>query len=269
MKETKNTEIKVGFFVLLGALAIVFSIFVLSGDQAMFEEQYHVKVKFQEATGLTAGSVVAVMGFPVGNVEHIDFEEKSLELDVTMKIYERYRDKITEGSIADVRTKGALGDKYIYITPKSGSTPVADYGYIEASKEQDLLSVISSKGHQIDKVFSIITKLDLLLDDLNGQGQAKELMNGLKDTALQLKSVSANLNSISKDLKSDDAGKSIAQSLQHLNNVLEKIDNGEGSLGALINDPSLHNSLKRILGAKNYNNTLKGVIRSSIKESEE
>lgn len=268
MKE-KNVEVKVGLFVLLGTLALVIAIFAISGDQALFAEQYRLKVKFTESTGLTSGSVVAVMGFPVGNVEAIDFEEESMEIMVTMKIFEKYQMKITEGSIAEVRTKGALGDKYIYITPGRSPKPIAEWGFVEASKEQDLLSVISSKGHQINKVFSILNKIDRLMDDVNGEGQAGKLMNGLSATAEELSKASKEVSRIAKQLQKEQSAKDIASSLKSLSNVLEKLDNGEGSLGALINDPSVHDNLKRILGSKSYNSTLKNVIRTSIKDSEQ
>lgn len=268
MKE-KNVEIKVGLFVLLGTITLVLAIFAISGDQALFAEQYHLKVKFTESTGLNSGSVVAVKGFPVGNVEAIDFVEESMEIEVTMKIFEKYKMKITEGSIAEVRTKGALGDKYIYITPGKSPKPIAKLGYVEASKEQDLLSVISSKGHQINKVFSILNKIDKLMDDVNGDHQAKSLMDGLSVTAQQLSIASKQISKIAEQLKKENSGKEMAQSLKSLSSVLAKIDKGEGSLGALINDPSVHDNLKRLLGSKSYNSTLKNVIRTSIKDSEE
>lgn len=264
----KNIEVKVGIFVSLGIITLVLSIFAISGDQALFADHHRVRVKFKEATGLNVGSVVAIMGFPIGNVEKIDFEDDSMDIDVTMRVLAKYKSKITQGSIADVRTKGALGDKYIYITPGQSSEFVSDGSYIEASKEQDMLSVITQKGHQIDKIFSILTKIDRLLDDLNGERQAKQLMDGLAQTAGELSKASKEISSISHELKQHNTGKKLAETLENLNSIVAKIDSGEGSLGALINDPSVHEGLKRILGAENYNSTLKSMIRTSIKESE-
>ena len=46
--------------------------------------------------------------------------------------------------------------------------------------------------------------------------------------------------------------------------VMEKIDSGKGTLGALINDPSLHQNLKSVLGGSQRNRYMKEMARESI-----
>ena len=128
--------------------------------------------------------------------------------------------------------------------------------------------MISSQASEIDRVFSILKKLDQILTDVNGEGQVKEMMTGFKDTAGELKLIAKDLRSVTKSFNDNQTGTEISVAAKRLNNVLDKIDKGEGTLGALINDSSLHDSLKRLLGAKSYNNTLKAVIRTSIQENE-
>lgn len=267
MKEQKiNT--KVGVFVFLGVMLLVISIFAISGDQVLFADQYRLKTKFKHVTGLGPGSVVQVLGFPVGNVESIEFDKDSTDLVVTLRLYSEFQNKITKGSIADVRTKGALGDKYIYIEPGDSDLVLKEGEFVAANSEEDFLSMISSQASEIDRVFSILKKLDQILTDVNGEGQVKEMMTGFKDTAGELKLIAKDLRSVTKSFNDNQTGTEISIAAKRLNNVLDKIDKGEGTLGALINDSSLHDSLKRLLGAKSYNNTLKAVIRTSIQENE-
>ena len=51
-----------------------------------------------------------------------------------------------------------------------------------------------------------------------------------------------------------------------MDNILEKIDNGQGTLGALINDRSLHDRLKSILGAGQKQQQVKSIMKSSVEE---
>lgn len=264
----RNINLKVGLFVFTGLLLVILSIFAISGDQALFAEQYYLKTKFEQVTGLGPGSTVQVLGFPVGNVDRIEFEPDSKDLVVVMKIFAKYQDKINADAVADVRTKGALGDKYVYITPGRSERRLQDGEFVTASSEEDFLSRITSRGDEIDRVFSILEKIDQILTDMNGQRQVKQIMQSFQDSSRELRGITADLRSVSQSLKNSGAGEDLGQSLKKLSQVLDKIDRGEGSLGALINDPSVHDSLKRILGASDYNQTLKTVIRSSIKDSE-
>jgi phospholipid/cholesterol/gamma-HCH transport system substrate-binding protein len=50
---------------------------------------------------------------------------------------------------------------------------------------------------------------------------------------------------------------------------MKKIDRGQGTLGALVNDSSLHNRLSRLLGASPRNQFLKPIIRDSIQTHEQ
>lgn len=68
-------------------------------------------------------------------------------------------------------------------------------------------------------------------------------------------------------------GKSTAlqfkNSVDKMNNILTKIDKGEGTLGALINDSTLHEQLKSLVGGSQRKNHVKSVIRSSIEKAED
>jgi phospholipid/cholesterol/gamma-HCH transport system substrate-binding protein len=72
-----------------------------------------------------------------------------------------------------------------------------------------------------------------------------------------------------KDIRKDgDTAKDLSQSVRSLASVLNKIDNGNGSLGALINDPTLHNRLTKFLGGEPRQQYLKSLIRKSIQHTD-
>ena len=54
-----------------------------------------------------------------------------------------------------------------------------------------------------------------------------------------------------------------------MTSVMKKIDAGQGTLGALINDPSLHQRLSSFFGEAPRNRFLKPLIRDSIQTNEQ
>jgi phospholipid/cholesterol/gamma-HCH transport system substrate-binding protein len=54
-----------------------------------------------------------------------------------------------------------------------------------------------------------------------------------------------------------------------MSSIFEKIDNGQGTLGGLVNDPTIHDDLKTILGGAKRSTILKYIIRQTIKNSDE
>ena len=72
-----------------------------------------------------------------------------------------------------------------------------------------------------------------------------------------------------QEVRGQDAqSNQIKTALIKLNSILEKVDRGDGTLGALINDPVLHQQLKSLLGANQKSQGFKNLIRSSIEQTE-
>lgn len=128
MKRT-SLELAVGVFVFIGILAIGY-LTVKLGRMEMFQGDYYlVTARFQNVTGLKAGSSVEIAGVPVGRVAAIRVNPENFAAMVEMKI-----DKgvvLTDDTIASVKTQGLIGDKFIKLSPggagadlKSGDTMV-------------------------------------------------------------------------------------------------------------------------------------------------
>jgi phospholipid/cholesterol/gamma-HCH transport system substrate-binding protein len=61
----------------------------------------------------------------------------------------------------------------------------------------------------------------------------------------------------------------LAASAADLKAVMGKVRSGEGSLGALISDPTVYEELKEILGNIKRNRLLRGLVRLSINNDED
>ena len=53
-----------------------------------------------------------------------------------------------------------------------------------------------------------------------------------------------------------------------LNSILAKVDRGEGTMGLLLNDPTLYEDLKRLIGGAQRSTVVRTLIRMSEGEKE-
>ncbi len=258
-----STEIKVGLMVGFAIFIFIVAVLSLGGGSSIFRSQYTLKVKFDTIEGIGTGSVVQLMGIPVGNVSDVQIIPENGKIIVSMRVDKKFQHLITEGSSAGLKTQGALGDKFVLIeSGKLGLPPLNDKDFLISRADNDLISTLTGSGDKVSKIFQILDELNTLVKNLNANGRSALFMQNLTDSSLELKKLLGNTNVLVRDLNGQ---KKIEKAVTHLASVLEKIDNGEGTLGALINDPSIHDGLKSIIGGSERNEYMKGLIRNTIK----
>lgn len=253
MESTLSHQIKVGIFATIGVAMFLLSVILLGGDKFFLKKTYDLKVKLPQVQGLGRGSVVSLTGVPIGNVTDILFIAGSTNVEVHMNIEQSVQNRITEGSTASVKTQGALGDKYIYIEPGPlDGKPLPHGGEIAMDTTPDLLDVISSKGAELGEVVEVIKEVRTLFHNMNAEGRSAKIMANMVQTT-------QNMNQFLGEAK---------EVMGPLSSVMKKIDRGQGTLGALINDPSFYNRLMGLVGESPRNKFLKPLIRDSIQTSE-
>lgn len=263
-------ELKVGLFVVIGIIVLMISILLLGGDQMFLTSTFELKARFPQVQGLSKGSVVSLAGFPIGNIKKIEFENGSKSLLVTLDVDRDFQNRITEGATAAVKTQGALGDKYVFIEPGPLDAPPLKEGqYIDINDEGDFIDVITEKTKDLSNIVDVVNETHILLKALNQNGRSALFMGQMVDTTKEMKAFLKEARLLVSDIRgSNEKDAKLKASLTHLTSILEKVDKGEGSLGALVNDPSLHERLVSILGERPRNKFLKPLIRDSIRSSE-
>ncbi len=262
-----KNQIRVGAFVLIGAIIILVSLFMVGGDRLM--KQYVVlHAHFDHVQGLNEGSVVSLQGIRIGNIQKFGFIHEKNQVDVFMKVDADFLPRITLGSKIEVRTAGALGDKFIFIIP---GPPMDNHLYagdvIEVSPPTDIMGVLAEKGNETNKIFDIINEVHKLTLALNNENRVEKVMKNFTDASASLKEASLQTKEMISEIRNQDS-KKITSTIDKLDRIIGKIDRGEGTLGALINDPSLHDSLKNMVGGQDRKKAIKSLIRSSIEKSE-
>ena len=110
---SKRTEISVGLFMILGMACLVYLSVNLGAVEIFGSDRYQVSAVFSSIEGLEPGASVEIAGVPVGKVSAITLEENNAV--VVMEI--KKNTQISEDTIASIRTKGVIGDKFVKLSP--------------------------------------------------------------------------------------------------------------------------------------------------------
>jgi len=108
-----NTEVVVGFFLLLGLLALGYLAVKLGKMEVVGSSGYTVQATFSNVAGLRVGTSVEIAGVDVGWVEGIRL--KNYQAMVAFRIKDGVQ--LPEDSIASIRTKGLIGEQFVRISP--------------------------------------------------------------------------------------------------------------------------------------------------------
>jgi len=146
--ESRNTQLAVGFFVIIGVLALLFLGLQAANTSVVTNgETYKLYAKFDNIGGLKERSPVKVGGVVVGRVSKISLSGDYYEPLVEMTISQEYSE-FSDTTSVSILTSGLLGEQYISLNP----------GFIDDTVE------MLKDGDQIYD-----TKSALVLEDLIGQ----------------------------------------------------------------------------------------------------
>ncbi len=137
-----NLELVVGLFMIGGFLCFVYLSLQL-GEFTLFSgnRTYDLTADFDNISGLKEGANLDVAGVNVGRVAKISLDN-NYRARVVMQIDREV--KVSEDSVASVRTQGIIGDKYIRITPGGSEKMLKDGGQIhETESAIDIEELIS------------------------------------------------------------------------------------------------------------------------------
>jgi phospholipid/cholesterol/gamma-HCH transport system substrate-binding protein len=133
-------DIAVGVFVILGILALGWLSIRLGKVELWGGGNYVVTADFPSAGGLKTGSSIEIAGVQVGRVTAIRLD--NYQARVVMAIENRV--KLTEDSIASIKTKGLIGEKFIQLSPGGSDKIIKPNGKItEVEPPIDLEELLS------------------------------------------------------------------------------------------------------------------------------
>lgn len=249
-------EIKVGLFVGLGALLFMVGITILGSSESIFKPTSAYKAYYDDVTGLMFGAKVLVNGIRVGVVNGVGFDLDRKKIKVDFAIETKYGNWIRENSTAEIQTQGVLGDKFLAIETlhlDSNLLPVGSELKIKSGAS--MKQFLSDSGQLMERLNSAVIRVDNILKSFESEGRNETFFKHMAQA-------SSKLDQQLTDLKANAA-------VKNMNEILGKINSGQGTVGALINDPSLYDDLKALLGGANRNRVMRNLIRQTIKEGDD
>ncbi|MBI5559893.1 MAG: MCE family protein [Deltaproteobacteria bacterium] len=231
-----SAEAKVGIFVFIGLILLVYMSLRVGGIKFGREEGYTLTVRLDNASGLDTNASVRVAGVEVGRVRKILLEDNKAKLVLRI----RPEVKIGKDFTAVLRTSGMLGERYLELIPGSPNAPSLEEGgditrvatYADMEKLINLLADVASDVKNVTASFSSV------LGGNEGEATLKNIVKNLEE-------VTENVNAIIKEndkrfstvmVNFEDFSASIKDASRNLNSlIVENKDNLKGGVENLKN----------------------------------
>ena len=262
---------KVGTFTVIVILVSWWGIKWLGGQNILLSNNIYT-VYYDDVTGLMESSRVKMRGVEIGNVRSIKLLDDKVEVELS--IDGEYADMIPDNSVAEIASAGLMGGMEIYIIQGDSEKSMPDGGTFEGRVRADMLGSLADKGGELlDGLNVTVDNLNTLLE-ANGEnlGQlvanlesvtasidqmltaSSESIEGalgdlhafttmLSESSANIEAMITNLETFSGDLADADLVNKLSSTVDSLNGVLSTIENKEGSVGKLLNDAELYDSL--------------------------
>ncbi len=137
-----SKEIGLGIFVLIGLICTAYLTVKLGRMEVLGGDGYEISARFNSISGLRVGAGVEIAGVQVGRVTAVELDAKNFQAKVFLYLDKNI--KLTDDTIASVKTSGLIGDKFISLAPGGSDTFLsAGSEIIDTESAVDLESIIS------------------------------------------------------------------------------------------------------------------------------
>ncbi len=252
-----SLETKVGFFVLLGLAILGVSIMKLS--DVRLEKRYTVYMVFDDIQGLNNKSQVRIAGVEVGQVEKVELQEGRAK--VTAKI--KGDVPIYLNAVVRVKLIGLIGSQFLDLnpgTPEAAKVKDGDtvYGATTRSlsdlidKMSELVEGKNGKPGIGDDLKATMSNLRSVTDSLNfaigmQRDEIKGIVKNLHSFTVDLKGLASDMHEITSEKKADIemAITKLRSVLERVDDMLAKVQRGEGPVGKLLSDKEMGEEVKK------------------------
>ncbi|MEP4881163.1 MlaD family protein, partial [Maribacter dokdonensis] len=226
--------------------------------------------------GLQSGTTVSINGFSVGKVNDIRFLDERGNLLVTFTVGNDF--KFSKNSTVELYDTGIIGGKGLQIKPIFDGAPAQSGDTLKTETRPGITDLAQQKLNPlVRKVESAISGADSVLVNVNSvldentKKELKEVIGGLNELITSLNGSASTLNTVlagneeklntsfenfekltanfaklSDSLNAAGLGRTLASlesTMANLDQLTAKIENGDGSMGLLMNDKELYSNL--------------------------
>jgi len=275
-----SAEAKVGIMMMVVLILLTILVFGVGGLD-LFTGGKEIKVLFDSTSGIEPGSTVKLAGVKCGTVKEITFMdtvEKNKPVTLILAVLKvNENTQIHEDSEIYISSTGILAEKYVNITPGTPGSALVPSGKIFRGKDlADIPTLVSkvdtlAEGLQvslsgINQILDPATIKDVkdTLGNLSVFTKAlRDSSNDLQVSLAQLRNITTQTNGLLTDNK-DNFNKTMSdlnllsdqllavtesfdRTAVYLESVSRRLEQGEGSLGKLINRDEVYDDLRLTL----------------------
>lgn len=280
MKMSK--ELKIGSFAVMVFVLSFFVINFLRGED-IFNREIELTASYDNVEGLVPSAPVYIKGYKAGKVVEVEYDKEQQIFDVVCSIKKEFM--IPVDSRMTIYSVDIMGGKGVKIDLGSSAEYVEDGDRLEPAFEAGLMDGISAGiGPLIDKVGNTLDSLSVtvaginsILNDAN-RSRISSTLKHLDATMADVRAIASEVNGKSDELnlfidnlaalseklapvmeQVDSTMTSVTSVvnkidrsdiegvIESFNSLLKKIDDPEGTVGKLLVDGSVYNSLDSLL----------------------
>jgi len=214
---------RVGLFFLLGVGLIWVTFETLSGGKVFQDEGYQVIAGFESLKELKEGDEVRMAGVKIGEVFRTQLAGRRAE--AILRIGSQF--KIKNDAVATIVMAGLIGTNYVGI----------NLGSIDAPDLPPGAEILTRTTPDINSVMSEIGELSGKLED--ALGNLGNAFGGDPDKPGIIQKLDEFIT---------ENREKVGATLENLQQITEKVNQGEGTLGRIISDPRMHDELVATIG---------------------
>ena len=280
MKYSK--ELKIGVFVVIVMVASFFLINYLRGED-IFNREIEVSSRYENLEGLVASAPVYIKGYKAGKVSEVIYSPETGDFKVTCSILKQFT--VPQDSRMTIYGVDIMGTKGVRIDLGTSETPVEDGGELAAGTEASLIDGLATEiGPLLSKVSATLDSLGVtvsgvnrVLDEKNTacisrtiahiektMADVRDIAASVEGRSAELETFIANLADLStsfnviaakvettvgsvNELMATVNKADVDKVVNSLNELLRNINDPEGSVGKLLTEDSVYNSVDALL----------------------
>ena len=277
---TFSKELKTGVFAVVSILLFILG-FQYMRNSKLFQVSREFHVVYPNVVGLERSAAVTINGMKVGKVSDIKLiNSQGDAVMVTFIIQDDF--EFSKSSVIKIYRSGIIGGNNLAVLTNGSDPMIAQAGdTLVGALESGMIDGLIEKFTPIEKsLLSTLTKVDSVMLDLDqvldqaAKRHLRQSMVDLSSTMDQLNQTATSLNTLVQHNEAylnntfADLGRTasnmakitdsialinsatllndLSESMNALKQITAAMASGEGTLGALINDPSLYQNLEQV-----------------------
>lgn len=262
----RSSDVKVGIAVIVAVVILILGV-VWIGEFRMNQKWATYSVYFAEVGGLNPGDPVTVAGLEMGKVRAMVFEGGRVKAELLLEDQVVLRKDCS----IEIRSIGLMGEKFVYIVPGTASETIPQGATIEGKYKagltemtivmEDVFAEVKNLSQTIRRIVAsdgdtytlgeTLARLNTLTDEL--LALIRENKEDLRGTAKSVRQASDNISDILGTRKKEitdgidrlaRASASLDSLSLSLRSLATSLQNGEGTLGALVTDRKLYEDIR-------------------------